>query len=81
MRKDRRTDMTKLTVAFRNFAKAPKNRKISDGMELRQINQYIDYTTGWETRICDPMPNKTKRIFSSPERHDSLWGPPQPHKQ
>ena len=22
---DRRTDMTKLTVAFRNFAKAPKN--------------------------------------------------------
>jgi hypothetical protein len=25
MRKGRRTDMTKLTVAFRNFAKAPKN--------------------------------------------------------
>jgi len=25
-RKDRRTDMTKLIVAFRNFANAPKNR-------------------------------------------------------
>jgi len=25
MRTDRRTDMTKPTVAFRNFAKAPKN--------------------------------------------------------
>jgi hypothetical protein len=26
MRTDGQTDMTKLTVAFRNFAKAPKNR-------------------------------------------------------
>jgi len=25
MRKDRRTDMTKVIVAFRNFANAPKN--------------------------------------------------------
>jgi len=27
LRADRRTDITKLTVAFRNFANAPKNRK------------------------------------------------------
>jgi hypothetical protein len=27
-RKDRRTDMTKLTVAFRNFANAPTNTLI-----------------------------------------------------
>jgi hypothetical protein len=26
MRTDRQTDMTKLTVAFRDFAKAPKNQ-------------------------------------------------------
>jgi hypothetical protein len=26
---DRRTDMTKLTVAFRNFANAPKNRPVN----------------------------------------------------
>jgi hypothetical protein len=27
MRTDGQTDMTKLTVAFRNFAKAPKKRR------------------------------------------------------
>ena len=30
MRTDRRTDTTKLTVAFRSFANAPKNRKLLD---------------------------------------------------
>jgi len=71
--------MTKLTVAFRNFANAPKNRKFSDfcieGLELRQISQYIDYATDWKMRNCDPIPSRTKRILSSPERHDPLWGP------
>ena len=75
---DGRTDMTKLTVAFRNFANAPKNRKFSDfcieGLELRQIIRYIDYATLCATRNCVPSPSSTKRILSSPERHDPLWG-------
>jgi hypothetical protein len=32
---DRRTDMTKLIVAFRNFAKAPEKTQISSGNPLR----------------------------------------------
>ena len=30
MRTDRRTDMTKLTVAFRNFANAPEDQSRND---------------------------------------------------
>jgi len=32
-RTDEHTDMTKLTVAFRNFAKAPKNQEIKEAVE------------------------------------------------
>jgi hypothetical protein len=78
MRTDRRTDMTMLTVAFRNFANALKFRKFPclrrEGMELRVIIRYIDYVTGWATINCDPMLSRTKRIFSPQERHDLLWG-------
>ena len=38
---DRRTDMTKLRVAFRNFVKKPKNEKKREGYE--QSTQH-----GWE---------------------------------
>jgi hypothetical protein len=37
MQADRRTDMTKLTLAFRNFAKAPKKeRKHASNTEKRK---------------------------------------------
>ena len=35
---DGRTDMTKLIVAFRNFAKAPKNEHISCRIPLYRLN-------------------------------------------
>jgi hypothetical protein len=35
---DRRTHMTKLIAAFRNFANAPKNKKISCRIPLYRLN-------------------------------------------
>ena len=34
---DRRTDMTNLIVAFRNFAKAPKNVSITYDMRMKDV--------------------------------------------
>ena len=47
-RTDKRTDMTKLTVAFRNFSNAPENQNIhmykqstpSDGSRKRQLKKH-----------------------------------------
>ena len=49
MRKDRRTerqaDMTKITVAFRNFTKAPKNGKVGSRREMKRVLKQ-----SWEIR-------------------------------
>jgi hypothetical protein len=58
---DRRTDMTKLTVVFRNFANAPKNNRQKESLEntntrqignssnnvhiTTQLSQYFSYVT------------------------------------
>jgi hypothetical protein len=34
---DRRTDMTKLIAAFRNYAKAPKHDGISESMYIKNV--------------------------------------------
>jgi len=42
---DRQTDMTKLIVAFRNFANAPKNYKVRDiNKIIKTKNKNITYT-------------------------------------
>jgi hypothetical protein len=38
MRTDRRTDMTKIMVAFRNFANAPKNTDFIDAMTANVLS-------------------------------------------
>jgi len=38
-RTDRRTDMTKLTVAFRNFANEPKKRNRGASVKAERIKQ------------------------------------------
>ena len=43
-----RTDMTKLIVAFWNFAKAPKNNKGGRGMVWRNGNGIIDKKKAWQ---------------------------------
>ena len=48
-RTDGRTDMTKLTVAFRNFAKAPKNEKLSPSKRWM--------TTGGSRSTAPRIPN------------------------
>ena len=45
-RTERRTDMTKLTVAFRNFVKAPKSAEFSYQLHKRSISQQRLHTTG-----------------------------------
>jgi len=45
---DRRTNITKLIVAFRNFAKAPKNKKGGRGMVRRNDNGKIDEKKAWQ---------------------------------
>jgi len=41
MRIDRQTDMTKLIVAFRNFANAPKNAQVSLGLRLNYVHEEV----------------------------------------
>jgi len=38
MRIDRQTDMTKIMVAFRNFANAPKNTDFIDTMTVKVLS-------------------------------------------
>jgi len=41
-----RTDMTKLTVAFRNFAKAPKNQGVKEAVEKSVDMSLLRQMTG-----------------------------------
>jgi hypothetical protein len=50
---DRRTDMTKLTVVFRNFANAPKNTS-----HLHQSDTDVNYTP---LNLRDPLHNKKSK--------------------
>jgi hypothetical protein len=38
---DRRTDMTKLMVAFRNFANAPTKKEVSNYLQARPFNDLM----------------------------------------
>jgi hypothetical protein len=53
MRTDRRTDMTKLIVAFRNFAEVPKNVYENVNELIRPVWKYIFVTCvfSWHSKI------------------------------
>ena len=54
-RTDRRTDLTKLIVAFRNFADAPKNRKPPPPHILISVCLCFDITTPFVYSVTTVM--------------------------
>jgi hypothetical protein len=53
-RRDGRTDMTKLTIAFRNFANEPKNPlRFSGNIKEAPLHLYMTYDVG------DTIPERT----------------------
>jgi len=52
MRTDRRTDMTQLIIAFRNFANAPKNRLSLLGMTPIFLDGSADSLVIILTELC-----------------------------
>ena len=52
---DRRTDMTKLIVIFRNFANAPKNCHLSD--RITQTNGLLEITATTDVEFIKPRPS------------------------
>jgi hypothetical protein len=58
-RADGRTDMTKLMVALRNFANAPKNGLYS---ERKNWSSYIQGTYDWEGRAKNSQLDPKERI-------------------
>jgi hypothetical protein len=56
---DRQTDMTTLTVAYRNFANAPKNLS-SDFI----LNESI-YSPHWENKFEEPTRNNPPFLMSA----------------
>ena len=72
MRTDRQTDMTKLIVAFRNFAKAPKmaiHMKIQEWTQIIRLNTtYLMICENFQYLLCltiHKAPGGASRIFAA----------------
>jgi hypothetical protein len=87
-RTDRRTDMTKLTVALRNFANASKNAKISDGTNVDNISYMAAQSRPLLLPTISVKLNRTNRMtrrsrtplaarFSFARTGTNSFGPPQ----
>ena len=87
-RTDRRTDMTKLTVALRNFANASKNAKISDGTNVDNISSMAAQSRPLLLPTISVKLNRTNRMtrrsrtplaarFSFARTGTNSFGPPQ----
>ena len=50
-RADRLTDMTTLSVCFRNFANAPKNGDKQDSFQSTYLNHYFHTVTPFDLNI------------------------------
>ena len=67
MRTDRRTDMTKLIVLFRNFVNAPKNTYIHPHSRFRFEDPYVrtvrEGTALVAAVLTDPLSVKTNALM------------------
>ena len=86
---DRQTDMTQLTVDFRNFANTPNKREEqrtravsghTDGrcVELKERNYAMKLLTS-RTELQPRQNGGSNRFLSSPKRLNRVLGPPSPH--
>jgi hypothetical protein len=77
MRTDRRTDMTKLIIAFRNFANTPKNLITTNSVmcalqQIRQTSQISKDGMSVGHSICLEILNMSKTLLGKVKKWDTL---------